>query len=99
MADINLEGAQKTVADAKAIAVNPDFQADAVYIDVSVEDSVKKAVANAVNYLGRIDYAVNSAGVSLLLVLIVIFLYKARKTNERKVLILNIYTLDPWRNL
>lgn len=63
MADINLEGARETVAQAKAVARNPDIQIDAIQVDVSVEESVKAAVSHAVEYLGRIDYAVNSAGI------------------------------------
>lgn len=63
MADINLEGAQETAAQAKAVARNPDVKVEAVQLDISSEESVKGAVAHAVKYLGRIDYAVNSAGV------------------------------------
>lgn len=64
VADINLEGAQKTAAQAKAVAVNPDFRVDAVKVDVTAMESVKAAIGHAVNTLGRIDYAVHSAGVS-----------------------------------
>lgn len=63
MADINLDGARETAAQAKAVARNPDFRVDAVQVDITAEESVKGAVAHAVKYLGRIDYAVNSAGV------------------------------------
>lgn len=47
VADINLEGARETVAQAKTLAKSPDFQADAVQVDVSVEESFKAAVAHA----------------------------------------------------
>lgn len=63
MAEINLEGAQETAAQAKALAKDPDFRVDVVRIDVCVEESVKAGVAHAVKFLGRIDYAVHSAGV------------------------------------
>lgn len=64
VADINLGNAQETAALAKSAAAHPDFRAEAIQVDVSVEESVKSAVAHAVQYLGRIDYAVHSAGVS-----------------------------------
>ena len=63
MADINLKGARETLAQARAVARNPDFRSDAVQVDVSSEWSVRAAVAHAAKYLGRINYAVNSAGV------------------------------------
>lgn len=64
VADINIEGAQQTVAQAQAVATHPDFQAAAVPVDVSIEESVKAAIGHAVQQFGRIDYAVHSAGVS-----------------------------------
>lgn len=64
IADINLEGAQETAAQAKAVAVNPNFRVDAVHVDVANEDSVRAAIAHASKFLGRIDYGVHSAGVS-----------------------------------
>lgn len=67
VADINLEGAKETAAQAKAAAKNPDFRVDAIEVDVSIEDSVRAAVGHAAKYLGRIDYAVHSAGVSHLM--------------------------------
>jgi NAD(P)-dependent dehydrogenase (short-subunit alcohol dehydrogenase family) len=67
IADVNLEGAQETAAQAKAVAVHPDFRVDAVHVDVANEDSVKASIAHASKFLGRIDYAVHSAGVSLAL--------------------------------
>lgn len=67
MADINLEGAQETASQAKALAKSPEFRVDVVRVDVCVEESVRAGVAHAVKYLGRIDYAVHSAGVSTLM--------------------------------
>lgn len=67
IADINLGGAQETAAQAKAVAVNPNFRVDAVHVDVANEDSVRAAIAHASKFLGRIDYGVHSAGVSLAL--------------------------------
>lgn len=64
VADINLEGAQKTAAQAKALAVKPNFRVEAVKVDITAADSVKAAIAHAVDTLGRIDYGVHSAGVN-----------------------------------
>ncbi|KAI2606572.1 hypothetical protein GGR54DRAFT_437932 [Hypoxylon sp. NC1633] len=63
VADLDHEAAQKTVAKAKAVASNPDFKAEAIHIDVSVEESVKNAVAHMVQSFGRVDYCVHSAGI------------------------------------
>lgn len=64
IADIDLEGAQETATQAKTVATNPDFWVDTVQVDVSVEESARAAITYATKYLGRIDYAVHSAGVS-----------------------------------
>lgn len=64
VADLNAEGSKETVAQAKVVATNPDFQVEAVEVDVASEQSVKAAVAQTVQVFGRIDYAVHSAGVS-----------------------------------
>lgn len=64
VADLNAEGAKESVAQAKAVAINPDFQAEAIEVDVASKDSVKAAVAQTVQLFGRIDYAIHSAGVS-----------------------------------
>lgn len=56
VADLNLEGAQETAAQAKAVAVHESFRVDAIQVDVSNEDSVKAAVAHASKFLGRIEF-------------------------------------------
>ncbi|KAG6354640.1 hypothetical protein INS49_004658 [Diaporthe citri] len=63
VADINLEGARETANQAKVLAKYPEFRVDVVRVDISVEESVMTAVAHAVKYLGRIDYAVHSASI------------------------------------
>jgi NAD(P)-dependent dehydrogenase (short-subunit alcohol dehydrogenase family) len=67
IADINLKDAEETVAAIKAVAVHPNFHAEAVHVDVSDLESVKRAIAHAAGVLNRIDYAVHSAGVSSLI--------------------------------
>lgn len=66
VADLNTDGSKETVAQAKAVATNPNFQAEVVEVDVASEESVKAAVARTVELFGRIDYAIHSAGVSSL---------------------------------
>ncbi|KAG8166237.1 hypothetical protein KVR01_004789 [Diaporthe batatas] len=63
VADLNLEGARETAAQAKAAAVHDGFRVDAIQVDVTSEDSVRAAVAHARGFLGRIDYGVHSAGI------------------------------------
>jgi NAD(P)-dependent dehydrogenase (short-subunit alcohol dehydrogenase family) len=62
--DINLETAQATVEAIKAVATHPNFKAEAVQLDVTSEEAVKAAIAYTSKLFGRIDYVVNSAGVS-----------------------------------
>lgn len=64
IADKDHESAQAVAAACIASSSNPDFRAEAIHIDVTVEDSVKRAVTQMVKTFGRIDYCVNNAGVS-----------------------------------
>lgn len=57
-ADINLEGAQNTAADVKALG----RKAVAFKLDVSNSADVKAMVQQAINDLGKIDILVNTAG-------------------------------------
>ncbi|KAI0397981.1 NAD(P)-binding protein [Xylariaceae sp. FL0594] len=63
VADINLEGAKETAREIAAVAKCPTFKAEAIEIDVSLESSVKDAIAFAVRFMGRIDYCVHSASI------------------------------------
>ncbi|KAI6081390.1 hypothetical protein F4821DRAFT_26994 [Hypoxylon rubiginosum] len=65
VADLNLETAQTTVAEATAAATNSDFRAEAIQMDVSLEESVKSGVEHMVKSFGRIDYCVHSAGITI----------------------------------
>ncbi len=65
VADINLTTAEQTAQDCSAVAANPTFRAEAVQLDITLEDSVKRATAKMMETFGRIDYCVNGAGVSL----------------------------------
>ncbi|KAK3395750.1 hypothetical protein B0T20DRAFT_44584 [Sordaria brevicollis] len=65
VADLTLEASSAVAAECKSLSTNPEFLAEAVAIDVTDEKSVHEAVEHAHRILGRIDYAVNSAGVGV----------------------------------
>lgn len=51
--------------DAKAVAADVGGDAVATYVDVADEDAVQAMVATCVNQFGRMDVAVNNAGVGV----------------------------------
>jgi NAD(P)-dependent dehydrogenase (short-subunit alcohol dehydrogenase family) len=61
LADINLSAAQATAKDLESGF--PGVEVLPLNIDVAKEASINKAVADAVRQFGRIDYAVNNAGI------------------------------------
>lgn len=65
VADINLEKAEAVAEKSRSVATHPSFKAVAVKVDVADNQSVQDMVARAIAEFGRIDYNVNSAGVSL----------------------------------
>ncbi|KAK1778312.1 short-chain dehydrogenase [Copromyces sp. CBS 386.78] len=65
VADLTLEAAAAVAAECKSLATHPNILAEPVAIDVTKEESVDEAIAHAHRILGRIDYAVNSAGVGV----------------------------------
>lgn len=64
VADINIHGAQETAEKSKQHATHPKYRALGVMVDVTDPASVQDMVDVAVKEFGRIDYSVNSAGVS-----------------------------------
>ena len=66
VADLDLDAAKDTIAECQTVAKNPQqFHAKAIFVDVTKEDSVRDLFSETVSAFGRIDYCVNSAGVSL----------------------------------
>ncbi|KAK0634888.1 hypothetical protein B0T17DRAFT_586555 [Bombardia bombarda] len=67
VADIDLDAATKVTAKCEKSTTRPagGFGAAAVHIDVTLEESVKSAMARAVQAFGRIDYCVNCAGIGV----------------------------------
>ena len=64
VADINIQGVQETAEKSKQHATHPKYRALSVMVDVTDPASVQEMVDAAVKEFGRIDYSVNSAGVS-----------------------------------
>ena len=63
-ADINLSNAQAAVEASKSFISNPAYRALAVAVNVEDLQSVQDMVKTTFSEYGRIDYLVNSAGVS-----------------------------------
>ena len=66
IADIDVSGAQRTASESQSFRRHPSYRAIALAVNVSQEDDVNSMVEKTVQEFGRIDYAVNSAGVSFL---------------------------------
>ncbi len=63
IADINLQAAQSAASEARAASKQPGFRAEAVEVDVQLQESVDLAFKQMVDSFGRIDYCVTCAGV------------------------------------
>ena len=65
-ADINLEAAKKTAEKSQTCKAGHvmDYKAHALHVDVRDESSVEQMFEEAKSLFGRIDYFVNTAGVS-----------------------------------
>ncbi|KAI2618026.1 NAD(P)-binding protein [Hypomontagnella submonticulosa] len=63
IADINLPAAERMATELKTAATNPEFQALAVHLDVTVEESVKSTVAYISQSFGRVDYCIHCAAI------------------------------------
>lgn len=65
-ADLNEQGAQDAAAESKKYSTDAQYQSLVIKVDVADEVLVQQMVDQVVKEFGRIDYAVNSAGVSSL---------------------------------
>ncbi|ROV87888.1 hypothetical protein VMCG_10296 [Cytospora schulzeri] len=63
-ADINDQAAEEAAEESRKYAKNSEYRAIVVKVDISDEGSVQSMVEMTVKEFGRIDYAVNSAGIS-----------------------------------
>jgi hypothetical protein len=64
VADLDHAAACRVAEECQAMASSVDFQAMATQVDVCSEQSVGQATSMATHVFGRIDYCVNSAGIS-----------------------------------
>ncbi|KAI1826124.1 NAD(P)-binding protein [Xylaria intraflava] len=63
IADLDLQWAQSAASEATAASKRPGFRAEAVQVDVRLQESVDAAFRRMVESFGRIDYCVTCAGV------------------------------------
>lgn len=63
-ADLNEQGAQDAAVESLKYNTNADYQSLVIKVDMADEAAVQNMVDHVVKEFGRIDYAVNSAGVS-----------------------------------
>ncbi|KIY72549.1 NAD(P)-binding protein [Cylindrobasidium torrendii FP15055 ss-10] len=64
VADISKEVAQDASEEITSVATNPKFKALASVVDVSKEEDVKEMIGLTKSRFGRLDYAVNNAGIA-----------------------------------
>lgn len=62
-ADVNKLAAEQSASASKALATNQDYRFLVVEVDVTNEASVETMISNVLTEFGRIDYALNCAGV------------------------------------
>ncbi|KAI1474621.1 hypothetical protein K445DRAFT_305036 [Daldinia sp. EC12] len=65
VADIAIDAAADVVAECKAVATNSQFQAEAIQVDITEEDSVRGLMAQMIHVFKRMDYCVNCAGIGV----------------------------------
>ncbi|KAI9789484.1 MAG: putative secondary metabolism biosynthetic enzyme [Peltula sp. TS41687] len=62
-ADLNKAAAESASAESQRVATNPDYRSIVVQVDVTDEASVDGMMSSMLREFGRIDYAVNCAGI------------------------------------
>lgn len=63
LADVNKEGMETVKAELEAVASHEKFKCITIVVDVRNTSSVKSMVAETAKVFGRLDYAVNCAGI------------------------------------
>lgn len=64
-ADLNYDSALDAARESETVSTNPAFKPLAIRVDVADRESVNEMIKATVHSFGRIDYAVNSAGVGV----------------------------------
>lgn len=67
VADIAIDSAKDVAAECKAAATNNQFRAEAIQVDITQEDSVRSLMVHMVKLFDRMDYCINCAGVSTII--------------------------------
>jgi len=65
LADVNQDGMKNVKEELQKIATNSSFQCITILVDVRDAASVKSMIDETVRTFGRLDYAVNCAGIGL----------------------------------
>ncbi|KAI1470381.1 NAD(P)-binding protein [Daldinia caldariorum] len=65
VADLAVDAANDVVAECKAVATNSQFQAEAIQVDITQEDSVRRLMGRMIDVFKRMDYCVNCAGIGV----------------------------------
>jgi NAD(P)-dependent dehydrogenase (short-subunit alcohol dehydrogenase family) len=65
IADLSIDAAKETQSECQAVATHPQFEGRVSSTDVTKEESVISLFQQTADAFGRIDYCVNSAGVSV----------------------------------
>ncbi|KAF7542084.1 hypothetical protein G7054_g77 [Neopestalotiopsis clavispora] len=58
VADVNIDAAEETAAEIRALATHPEFLAEAVQLDLAAEASLQSAISYTTAIFGRVDYSV-----------------------------------------
>lgn len=64
VADLSIDAGNETLALCQTVATNRQFEGHVIQVDVTQEDSVISLFNEAARILRRVDFCVNSAGVS-----------------------------------
>ncbi|KAL9638320.1 MAG: hypothetical protein Q9164_001625 [Protoblastenia rupestris] len=64
-ADMNKAAAEKAATESLSVATNPKYRALIMQVDVTKEDAVNAMIDETIKEFGRIDYALNSAGIGV----------------------------------
>ncbi|KAI9154977.1 Cupin-domain-containing oxidoreductase virC [Paramyrothecium foliicola] len=65
IADLNAESAAQAAIECSAVSTVAGFRAEAVFIDVTSEDTINEVLGHMQKLFGRIDYCVNCAGIGV----------------------------------
>jgi NAD(P)-dependent dehydrogenase (short-subunit alcohol dehydrogenase family) len=58
VADVDIDAAEETAAEIRALATHPEFLAEAVQLDLAAEASLQSAISYTTAIFGRVDYSV-----------------------------------------